>query len=167
MNHQLFASLLSIRCVNTLQDPAAHCQMCDKICMCRRSPSSGLRSMNCANMCVCKTTAMDITNLTLLLLEMKFTWFLSKQEMAWNMDALFTQKGCAPMKEVFEDINVADYTLFAVMKIGTRASTAKVQIPNIAVKGPRFGKCSCEGLKILSLPCEHMAAVVRADSMLV
>ena len=76
------------------------------------------------------------------------------------------------MKEVFEDISVgnydisavnfADYTLFNVKKNGTNNVNAKVKIPNLPVKGSRFGTCSCGAPKVLGIPCEHMAAVVQA-----
>ena len=76
------------------------------------------------------------------------------------------------MKEIFEEISVADfeisevdyadYTLFTVKKSGTNNHDGKVKIPNQPFKGSRFGTCSCGAPKVLGIPCEHMAAVVQA-----
>lgn len=87
-----------------------------------RSASSGLKSINCANMRSREKSAVDIVNAMLLLIEMERKRFISKQKMAWQLDNVLTPKGHALMKEVFEEINVtdneipevdfADYTLF-------------------------------------------------------
>jgi hypothetical protein len=117
-------------------------------------------------------SAVDIVNATLLLIEMERKRFISKQELAWQSDNILTGKGRTLMKEVFEEISVADYeisevdyadyTLFTVKKSGTNSPDGKVKIPNLPFKGSRFGTCSCGAPKVLGIPCEHMAAVVQA-----
>ena len=138
--------------------------MSDIAYMYGRSASSGLESMNKANMRAREKSAVDIVNATLLLIEMERKRFLAKQELAWQSDDVLTAKGRALMKDVFEDINVADYdisdvefanyTLFTVKKNGSNQVNAKVKIPNQPIDGTRFG--------MLGIPCGHMAAVVLA-----
>ena len=157
---------------DTSQYPAARCEMSETACMYGRSASSGLESMNRANMRAREKSAVDIVNATLLLVEMERKRFIAKQELAWQSDDVLTPKGRALMIEVFEEINVsdyeisevefADYTLFTVKKGGTNRNQGKVKIPNQPFKGSRFGTCSCGAPKVLGIPCEHMAAVVQA-----
>ena len=157
---------------DTAQYPAARCKMSDTACMYGRSASSGLESMNRANMRARDKSAVDIVNATLLILKMERKRFIAKQELAWQSDEVLTVKGRWFMKEVFDEISVADYeisevefadyTLFTVKKSGTNSPDGKVKIPNQPFKGSRFGSCSCGAPKVLGIPCEHMAAVVQA-----
>ena len=157
---------------DTAQYPAARCDMIETACVYGQSASSGLESMNRANMRAREKSAVDIVNATLLLIEMERKRFISKQELAWQSDDVLTAKGRALMKEVFEEISVADfeisevdyadYTLFTVKKSGTNNHDGKVKIPNQPFKGSRFGSCSCGAPKVLGIPCKHMAAVVQA-----
>ena len=170
----IFISYLNVL-PDTAQYPAARCEMSDIAYMYGRSASSGLESMNKANMRAREKSAVDIVNATLLLIEMERKRFLAKQELAWQSDDVLTAKGRALMKDVFEDINVADYdisdvefanyTLFTVKKNGTNQVNAKVKIPNQPIDGTRFGMCSCGAPKVLGIPCEHMAAIVLAGYM--
>ena len=157
---------------DTAQYPVARCDMSETACMYARSASSGLESMKRANMRAREKSAVDIVNATLLLIEMERKRFIAKQELAWQSDDVLTAKGRALMKEVFEEISVAefeisdvefaDYTLFTVKKSGTNSQDGKVKIQHRSFKGSTFGSCSCGAPKVLGIPCEHMAAVVQA-----
>ncbi len=131
-NHYLYKFFIG-RYLNNLPDtaqyPAARCEISETACMYGRSASSGLESMNKANMRAREKLAVDIVYATLLLVEMERKRFIAKQELAWQSDNVLTPKGRALMIEVFEDISVsdykisevefADYTLFTVKKSGT------------------------------------------------
>ena len=62
---------------DTVQYPAA------------RSASSDLELMNKANMRAREKSTVDIVNATLLLIEMEWKRFISKQEVAWQSDDVF------------------------------------------------------------------------------
>ena len=70
--------------------------------------------MNRANMRARDKSAVDIVNATLLLLEMERKRFIAKQEVAWQSDEVLTVKGRWFMKEVFDEISVADYEISEV-----------------------------------------------------
>ena len=60
------------------QFAAVHCAMGDNICMYGCSASSGVESMNRANIIVCEKTAVDILNAAMLLLKLegeKIQWW--------------------------------------------------------------------------------------------
>ena len=106
-----------------------------------------------------------------MLIEMERSRFIKKQKTAWSSDEILRVKGRVKMQDCFESINAgnyeiskvefADYTLFTVKKPGKRVVDAKVKIPNVSTRGSRFGTCTCGGPKVLGLPCEHIAAVVK------
>ncbi len=90
---------------------AARCEMGDGICMYGTSASSGLESMNQANMCAHQQSTVDIINGTLLLIEMEHSRFIKKQKTAWSSNEILTVKGRVKMQDCFESINVGNWNL--------------------------------------------------------
>ena len=79
------------------------------------------------------------------------------------------------MKEVFDEISVADYeisevdftdyTLFTVKKSGTNSPDGKVKIPNQPFKGSRFGTCTCGFPMMMGVPCMHMVVALKSGTV--
>jgi hypothetical protein len=83
--------------------------MGENICMFSKSTSSGVESINRANQFAQQKNAVDILNVTILLLKLEgecFAWYKQK---AWERDNVMTDKGLALMEECFANVNVCEY----------------------------------------------------------
>jgi len=91
------------------QYPAACCAMGRHVYMYSRSSSSGVESMNRANMEARKSTAVDILNSALIILRLESKRYKEYQTMAWEEKLPLTPKGMEEMKLLFDDFNVSEF----------------------------------------------------------
>ena len=73
------------------------------------SASSGVESMNRANMDARKAMAIDMLNSALILIRLESKHYSEYQKMAWKESSPLTPKGMEEMKSLFEDININDF----------------------------------------------------------
>lgn len=97
--------------------------------------------------------------------------------MAWKEDgSILTVKGREKRDEVFEMVThrshqvnnveeTVDYWKCSVTKQG-RTGIYTVIVPKTpGTHGSYFGSCTCGSQKVMGLPCEHMAALVRSGEL--
>ena len=94
---------------DSAQYVAARCAMGRHVYMYSRSASSGVESMNRANMDARKATAIDMLNSALILIRLESKRYSEYQKMAWKESSPLTPKGMEEMKSLFEDININDF----------------------------------------------------------
>ncbi len=138
-----------------------------------RSASSGLESMNRANERVREHSAVDLVNATILLLKVESEQFETKKAIEWETEDVLTPKGEELRDQIMADVMVwnymvaveeyDDYVKCQVSKSGCNLHT--LEIPMIGAMGLRFGLCTCEGPKVMGLPCKHMFAVVKSGKV--
>jgi hypothetical protein len=77
--------------------------------MYNRSSSSGVESMNRANMEARKSTAVDMLNSALIIIRLESKRYTEYQKMAWDNTLPLTPKGMDEMKVLFEDLNINEF----------------------------------------------------------
>ncbi len=94
------------------QYPAARCAMGDNICMFSKSASSGVESMNKANLLARQRAAVDILNAVILLIKLEGERFNWHKQKAWDRDNQYlTELGLELMEEAFADVHIRDYMI--------------------------------------------------------
>ena len=90
---------------------AARCAMTSNAQMNGESASSGVESMNRANLPVRKKTAVDALNAMLVLLKGDSDRFKKYKKQAWERTQLLTPRGMIEMEEAYKDVNQREYRL--------------------------------------------------------
>jgi hypothetical protein len=116
--------------------------------------------------------AIDVVNATMVLVNLENCRFTQKQDFAWNSNDILMPKRKALREKAFKDIDINNYIVtvktcqhFAncsVRKAGANGKIFLVKIPLAEVEGSRFGSCSCCVTQVMSLPCQHMVAVLKS-----
>ena len=132
---------------------AARCAMTSNAQMNGASASSGVESMNRANLPVRKKTAVDPLNAMLVLLKGDSVRFEKYKKQAWERTQLLTPRGMIEMEEAYKDVNQREYRLDVtevenghVAKVSKTNANAKqfvVFIPEEETLGSHFGSCTC------------------------
>ena len=160
---------------DNVQYPASQCAMGQNICMYGCSASSGVESMNKANMEARKATAVDALNAAMTLLRIESKRYETFKKMAWQNNLPLTPKRMAAMEELFQCIVPSQY-VWDVQDLGTHYHYTiccnsgegvlyKLNIPKQAVRGSFFGTCNCRVPKHDGLPCIHMAVLADAGDI--
>ena len=156
---------------NEAQYPAAFCSMGDNICMCSLSASLGIESMNRANMDARKATAVDMLNVTMLLIRkesIRFEQFKTQAHKTFTLtprrmdlweDAF---KGVESIDSTYVLADMESYYQCSISKITENAFVYTVKIPKTDTFGSHFGNCTCGVQKRDGIPCEHMVMMVKA-----
>ena len=140
-----------------------------------KSASSGVESMNKANLSARQRTVIDIINAMILIVKLegeRFTWFKNK---AWERDEVLTNRGLELMQDVFSNINIMEYRINAtacdsIHRVTVRKTSSTneytVVIPMEADGyGTRFGSCTCGQPKKDGIPCRHMAVIAMSSQI--
>jgi len=96
---------------NESQFRAVRCAMTSNAQMNGKLASSGIESMNRANMNVRKKMAVDALNAMLVLLKGDSDRFEKYKKQAWEQTQLLTPRGMIEMKEAYKDVNQHEYRL--------------------------------------------------------
>ena len=157
---------------NEAQYPAARCTMGDNVYMYSLSASSGIESMNRANMEARKATAVDMLNATMLLIRMESKRFEQFKHQTHKTLTPLTPRGVDLMQEAFKGVESIDYSYVLanmeayyqcnISKIVENAFVYKVTIPKTPTHGSHFGTCTCGVPKRDGIPCEHMVMMAKA-----
>jgi len=157
------------------QYPAARCAMQGNICMYSRTASSGVESMNRANMEAREATAVDMLNSVMVLLRLESGRFEAYKRAAWNTHTPPTPQGMDAMRLAFENVNTTQFTVTVSSleecyqctvrfnKVG--ALTYTVKIPKVPTLGSMFGTCTCGIPKRDGLPCIHMVVLAKGGNI--
>ena len=160
---------------DNVQYPAARCAMGPNICMYGRSSSSGVESMNKANMEARKATAVDALNAAMTLLRMESKRYEKFKELAWKCQFPLTPKGMAEMETLFEECVPSQYSRdvqdmdshyhCTVCRNSGEGVLYTLSIPKQAINGSFFGTCNCGVPKRDGVPCIHMAVLADAGDI--
>ncbi len=82
-----------------IQFPAARCAQGNLVSMYGKSVSSGVEAMNRANEDIHQKTAVDILNVSLILLNKESIRYDKQQNLAWNHAQIITPKGMEIMEK--------------------------------------------------------------------
>ena len=158
-----------------VQYPAARCAVNNTICMYGKSASSGVESMNNANQIARQKTAVDVLNAVILLLKLEAEHFGFYQRQAWEREDILTDKGMRLMEDCFEGVKPSEYQMntvgvegghqVTVNKAVVNAKRYTVFIPSDGKHGSRFGTCTCGLPATDGVPCAHMVAVAKSNSI--
>jgi hypothetical protein len=131
---------------------AVWCAMTSNAQMNGKLASSGIESMNRANINVPKKTAVDALNAMLVLLKGDSDRFEKYKKHAWERTQLLTPRGMTEMEEAYKDVNQREYRLDVtevenghVAKVSKTNANEKqfvVFIPKEETLGSRFGSCT-------------------------
>ncbi len=126
--------------------------MDEDIVMYGRSASSGNESMNRANNRARQRIAIDLVNVTMVLLKLESGRFARKKEIAWGSDEILTPKGKEKHEEVMKDVHLRDFIIETeenedhvrckVKKNSTTHVWRTTMFPIKEVNGSRFGSCT-------------------------
>jgi hypothetical protein len=157
------------------QYPAARCHLNPNSCMHGVSSSSGVESMNKANMAIRQKTAVDLLNAMLNLIKKDSGRYDKYRNCAWGHSHLLTPRGMIEMEEAFKDVDQRMYRMQLsevidshVVQVGRTMVGAKiftVTIPKTATLGSRFGSCTCGFPATQGLPCRHMVVVAKSNAI--
>jgi hypothetical protein len=152
---------------------AARCAMTSNAQMNGESASSGVESMNRANMNVRQKTAVDALNAILVLIKGDSVRFEKYKKQAWDRTQLLTPRGMIEMEEAYKDVNQREYRLDVtevenghVAKVSKTNANAKqfvVFIPKEETLGSRFGSCTCGVPATEGIPCRHMVVLAKSN----
>jgi hypothetical protein len=98
-----------IKLSDNVQYPAARCAMGPNICMHGRTASSGVESMNRANMEVRNNTSVDALNAAMTLIRIESQRYEKYKESAWKHQLPLTPKGMTEMRAVFNNVVPSQY----------------------------------------------------------
>jgi hypothetical protein len=136
------------------QYAAARCAMGKKVCMYSKSASSGVESMNKANLAARQSTGIDIINAMILILKLEGERFTMFKHKAWERDEILKKQGLELMQDAFSNINIMEYRIKlnatacdSFHRVTVHKTTLKneftVVIPTEADGyGSRFGSCT-------------------------
>jgi hypothetical protein len=152
---------------------AARCAMTSDAQMHGKLASSGVESMNQANMNVRQKTAVDALNAMLVLLKDDSDRFEKYKRQACEQTQLLTPHGMIEMEEAYKDVNQREYRLEVteddngqVAKVSKMIAKAKqyvVFIPKEETLGSRFGSCTCGVPATEGIPCLHIVVVAKSN----
>jgi hypothetical protein len=140
-----------------------------------RSASSGVESMNRANMEVRKATSVDTLNAAMTLIRIECKRYEKYKELAWKQELPLTPRGMSEMEAVFENVVAAQYTRdveemnrhyhCTVRRNSGEGVLYTVTIPKYSRYGSFFGTCNCGVPKRDGVPCIHMAVLAEAGDI--
>jgi hypothetical protein len=156
-----------------IQYSVARCKLNDKFCMFGSSASSGMESMNRANMSIRQKTAVDALNAKINLIKMDSVRYDKFKNEAWVRTLLLTPRGMIEMEETFKDVDQRQYQMdlsevdgghvAQVSKTTVGSKVFTVFIPTAETLGSCFGSCTCGIPAIDGLPCRHMVVVEKSN----
>ena len=157
------------------QYPAACCAMGPNVYMYGRTASSGVESMNRANMEVRNNTSVDALNAAMTLIRIESRRYEKYKASAWKYDLPLTPKGMMEMRAVFDNVVPSQYKRHVEdMNTYYRCTVSRnsgegvlytVAIPKTANNGSFFGGCNCGVPKRDGVPCIHMAVLAEAGDI--
>jgi len=158
-----------------VQYRAARCKLHEDVCMFGSSASSGVESMNNANMAIRQKTAVDALNAMINLLKMDCVRYEKFKNEAWARILPLTPRGMIEMEEAFKDVDPRQYKMdisevdgghvAQVSKTTVKAKVFTVFIPTKETLGSRFGSCTCGIPATDGLPCRHMVVVAKTNAI--
>ena len=164
-----------LKLADNAQYPAARCAMGPNVYMYGRTASSGVESMNRANMEVRNNTSVDALNAAMTLIRIESRRYEKYKESAWKHDLPLTPKGMMEMRAVFDNVVPSQYKRHVEdMNTYYRCTVSRnsgegvlytVAIPKIANHGSFFGGCNCGVPKRDGVPCVHMAVLADAGDI--
>ncbi len=95
---------------NNEQYPLAYCAMRPNVYMYSRTASSGVESMNWANMEVQNNTSVNALNAGMTLIHIESRRCKKHKESVWTHDLPLTPKGMMKMRSVFDNMVLLQYT---------------------------------------------------------
>ena len=156
---------------DNVQYPAAWCAMGPNICMYGRSASSGVESMNRANMDVRSPRSVDSLNSAMTTIHIESKRYESYKAKAWSHNLPLTPKGMSLMEAVFKDVVPSQYTRDVEETQNSYRCTVRrnsgegvlytVVIPKHTKYGSLFGACNCGVPRRDGIPCIHMAVLAE------
>jgi len=131
--------------------------------------------MNRANTYARQKTAVDPLNAMMVLLKADSQRFEKYKKQAWDRTQLLTPRGMTEMEEAFKDVNHREYRLEVsevtdghvakVSRITAKAKQFTVFVPKEETLGSRLGSCTCGVPATEGIPCRHMVALAKSNSI--
>ena len=112
--------------------------------------------------------------------ERRYCWswraggFARKKEIAWSTNDVLTLKGKEKQEEVMRDVHLCN--LIVETKVNKECIQCKVKnalatswwmsitVP-LEEMGSRFGPCTCWAPRVMGVPCKHMVAAPKSDTI--